>query len=284
MRAMWTLVGVLAVGVGSARPADEEKVFSGPQPGEKLTGFKVRGVYDKLAGKDLDFIAEAKGKPIVLVFVHELTRPSMALTRAVTAYGASRQKDGLHTYIVWLSEDRTEAEQYLKRASKSLNFTVPVGISLDGAEGPGAYGLNRKVSLTVIVAKDNKVTANFALVQPSVTDAPDIAQAIVKVVGGKAPTLEELNALAFPGRAERPAGRDPALVGMLREVIQKTAEPDDVKKAAAAAEKYVGENKRLQRQLGEIAVIGVEQKYGTPAAQEQLKKWAEKYGPKKGGG
>jgi hypothetical protein len=283
-RAMWAWAGLLILFAGRSA-ADEEKVFSGPQPGEKLTGFKVRGVYDKLAGKDLDFVAEARGKPTVLVFVHKLTRPSMALTRAVTVYGASRKKDGLHTYIVWLSGDRTEAEQYLKRASKSLNFKVPVGISLDGAEGPGAYGLNRKVTLTIIVARDNKVTANFALVQPGVTDAPDIGKAIVKVVGGKAPTLEELNALAFPKRGKRPAaGRDARLVGLLSQVIQKTAEPGDVKKAAAAVEKYVGENKRLQRQLGQMAAGGVARKLGTPAAQEQLKKWAEKYGPKKGDG
>ena len=52
----------------------QEPVFSGPQPGEKLPAFKVRGVFAPDAGKDLDFVNVARGKPIVLVFVHDLNR------------------------------------------------------------------------------------------------------------------------------------------------------------------------------------------------------------------
>jgi len=42
---------------------------------------------------------------------------------------------------------------------------APTGISPDGEEGPGSYGLNRKMTLTILVANKGKVTANFALVQ-----------------------------------------------------------------------------------------------------------------------
>ena len=50
-------------------------------------------------------------------------------------------------------------------------------ISLDGIEGPGNYGLNRKVTLTLLVAKGTKVVANFAIVQPNETDAPKVGAA-----------------------------------------------------------------------------------------------------------
>ena len=82
---------------------------------------------------------------------------------------------------------------------------VPVGISTDGQEGPGAYGLNRKVQMTILVGKDDKVTANFALVQPSAAaDGPRIAQAIVDALGGgKGPTAEELQQLSDPMRRSR---------------------------------------------------------------------------------
>jgi hypothetical protein len=275
----WLLLGLAALLLAGVGQAEEDKVFSGPQPGEKLPSFKVRGVYDDLEGKDLDFIAQARGKPTVLIFVHKLTRPNMALVRAITKYAFTRKKDDLHTFIVWLSPDRTEAAQYLKRARRSLNFVVPVGISLDGAEGPGAYGLNRKVQLTILVARDNKATANFALVQPGVTDAPAIAEAITRVVGGKPPTLKELNALAFPRRTAQPAGRDRRLLRLLRPVVQKTATPEEVQKAVQAVEKYVGDNKRLQRQLGQLARRGVAEKLGTEEAQKHLAAWVKKYGP-----
>src|SRR5687768_14114923 len=144
----------------------ESAVFSGPQVGEKLPPFKVRGAFDADAGKELDFVKQADGKPIVLVFVHDANRPSIGMTRALTSYTVSRAKDGLVTGVVWLDDDSTEAENMLKRIRHALTAGAPTGISLDGKEGPGSYGLNRNVTLTILVGKDSEVSANFALVQP----------------------------------------------------------------------------------------------------------------------
>jgi hypothetical protein len=272
------LVLCLLVPASFARAAQEDKVFSGPQPGEKLPPLKVVGAFDDLEGKELDLVKEAGKDPVLLVFVHEITRPSAALLRGLTAYAATRARDGLKVYLVWLHRDRTEASMFLKRARGSLNLKATVTISLDGAEGPGAYGLNRKVGLTVLVAKEGKVTANFALTQPAVSDGPKIAEAIVRHVGGKAPDVKAFDALAFG----RPAAseRDPKLVSLLRGVIRKDAPASDVTKAAAAVEDHVGDRKELLKQLGEIAAVCVKQGYGTEEAQKHLKVWADKYGPK----
>jgi hypothetical protein len=113
---------IWAKGSCQERLADtkDEKIFSGPQPGEKLSSFKVRGVFDADAGKELDFVKQAAGKPIVLVFVHELNRPSIGLTRALTSYTVQRAKDGLVTGVVWMDDDATEAENTLKRIRHGL--------------------------------------------------------------------------------------------------------------------------------------------------------------------
>ncbi|MGN6544238.1 MAG: hypothetical protein ACTHK7_04260, partial [Aureliella sp.] len=183
----------------------DEPIFSGPQPGEPLPGLTVRGVFDDAAGKEFDFVARAAGKPIVLIFIHDATRPSIAMTRVLSAYTLTRAKDGLATGIVWLDDDPTAAENTLKRIRHALTPGAPIGISLDGREGPGSYGLNRNVMLTILVAKENKVTANFALVQPSIqADLPKILKAIVDAAGGTAPKLEELPGVAEMTRA-RPA-------------------------------------------------------------------------------
>ena len=69
------LAGLLATCLlaGVARSADP--VFSGPQPGEKTTGFEV---LDLTGGKpgdtSRDPVAEADGKPTALVFVHGIER------------------------------------------------------------------------------------------------------------------------------------------------------------------------------------------------------------------
>ena len=258
--------------------ADDEPVFSGPQVGEKLTGFEVRGVLGDLEGKSFDLVAQADGKPLAIIFVHEVTRPSIGLTRLVMDYAAQRKADGLTAGVVLLTDDATATEAWIKRAAHALPARVPLGISLDGREGPGALGLNRGVTLTVLVAKENKVTANFALVQPSIeADAENIAGAIVDVLGGgEKPTLAQLG-------VARPRGDDPPnLRPVLAPLIQKTATPEDVDRAAAAVEQAVADNPAAQRELGRIARTVVNsgklENYGTPPAQEYLRKWAEKYG------
>jgi hypothetical protein len=134
---------------------------------------------------------------VVLAFVHEVTRPGLGLTRVLMQYAAQRKKDGLHAAIVFLTDDPTATEKWMMIPSvrdQALPQGVAVGLSPDGKEGPGVYGLNRNVSLTVLVAKENRVTANFALVQPSVqADGPKILKAIVDVLGGgEVPSLEQL--------------------------------------------------------------------------------------------
>jgi ribosomal protein L10 len=269
------VVGLLLLS-GPAGGADE-KVFSGPQVGEKLPPFRVRGVYDD-AGKDLDFVKQAKGKPIVLIFVHDLNRPSAAMTRVLGDYAASRAKDGLACGIVWLTDDATEAENQLKRVRHAMP-KAPIGISPDGKEGPGSYGLNRGVTLTILVGKDGKVTANFALVQPSLqADLPKVLEAVVKVAGGKVPKLEDLTGAKEMRRPEPNA----KLTGMLRSLIQKTAKAEDVEKAAEAIEAYVKTNEAARKEVGRISRTIVDggkvENYGTEKAQEYLKRWAKAYG------
>ncbi len=266
-----------------------DPVFSGPQVGEKLPNFKVKGFFGDLAGKELDFIKTANGKPIVLVFVHDLNRISLSVARTLTAYTASRAKDGLHTGVVWLADDVTEAENTLKRVGHALAKEAPLGISLDGKEGPGSYGLNRNVMLTILVGKDSKVTANYALVQPSLqADLPKILEDVVKVAGGKAPKLEDLVPMmkARDPNAQRPA-QDPKIRELLAPVIQKTASEADVVRAANAVEEYANAkgHEAFRTEVGRIAntiiTAGKLENYGTVKAQEYLKKWAKDFGVQK---
>src|SRR5436190_18577301 len=133
----------------------QDPKYSGPQKGEKAPGFKV---FDVGARRDADYLAEGKGGPAIVVFIHELTRPGAALMRALDEYGQIKQARGLRTLFVSLSEDRDGAERHLPNVMKSLNLKSPMGISLDGKEGPGSDGLNREGRLTTRVARDQEVT------------------------------------------------------------------------------------------------------------------------------
>ena len=275
--------GLMLTWFCAASRAADEPVFSGPQVGEKLPSFTIQGVLGDEAGKKIDLIARADGKPVLIVFVHQRTRPAFGLTNAVMRFAATRSKQGLVTGVCFLTDDATATENWVKRVSQNLVKGATHGISADGLEGPGAYGLNRNVALTVLVGKEGKVTANFALVQPGMkADGPKILAAIVEATGGgKVPPIEQFSGRRYAGK-NKPRDEVPNLRPLLSPVIDKSATPEQVDKAAAAVEEFIAKNEAARKEVGRIARTivnsGKLENYGTSRAQEYLRKWAKKYG------
>lgn len=275
MRPCLLMLLTLVLGVGPATA--EDPIFSGPQPGEKLPGLTVKGVHGEHAGEEFDPVGLAAGKPVLIIFVHALTRPAFGLTNAMMKYAAQRKKDGLSAAVVWLTSDATETEKWLKQVEKNMPEGVEIGYSPDGIEGPGAYGLNRNVTMTVLVGRDNKATGNFALVQPGLeVDGPKILKAIVEAVGsGEVPDIATLAGPRYRAM-ERPNLRP-----LLRPVINKQASKEEVDAAAKRVDEFVENNPAAAKELGRITntVVNSEKfpDYGTPAAREYLKAWAKKY-------
>ncbi|HVE42071.1 MAG TPA: hypothetical protein VNM14_19405 [Planctomycetota bacterium] len=291
---------VLAFGV-------QDPKFSGPQKGEKAPGFKV---FDVGTRQELDVLADGKGAPTLLVFIHDLSRPGAALLRALDEHGQIKQARGLRTQFVSLSEDRDGAERHLPVVVKALNLRSPLGISLDGKEGPGAYGLNREVMLTILVVREQKVAANFAIVSPNETDAPRIKTELDEVLKAVAPppagtpeelreqvarlqeevaTLrEEIAALRLKIEQPRPPGprrgemerpkEDEQLVNLCRRLIQPRATQDQIDVAVKDIEAYVGSNDDLKKQYAGILGRVLDLKYGNEMGQAAMRKQLEKYG------
>ncbi len=264
-----TLLLAAATTIGSTAAA-QDKQFSGPQSGEKLAGFKVRGFFEPNAGIELDFIQQASGKPIVLVFIHDANRQSLRFTQVLTNYSVGLE--GVHTGVVWLSDDVTDAENFLKRSGHALARKAPTGISLDGREGPGAYGLNRNVTLTILVGNENRVSENFALVQPSIqSDLPKVLQAIAKVAGTEPATLEDLLIVS-----------NYKLQGPLSLLADLDASDEEIDRHAAMIDALVKQDASAGKELGRVTSrllsTGMLSKRGTKRAQEFFERWAKEYG------
>lgn len=265
-----------------SRAEEKTPVFSGPQAGEKLSALKVRLAYGKEAGQMVDLVERAAGKPTLLVIVNGSNRPAARLTRILMNF-AEMHKEKLFAGVVYLDSDLSVAEQRLKRAVSWWKVGPPVGISIDGAEGPGSYGLNRNVNLTVLVANKGRVTSNFALVQPSETDAPKILKDVVALAGGRVPTEAEVMFLSVP-TSKLPNVRwrtAPADVKMRELICAALAAEDDqtVRSASAAIEKYIGDDQERQVVLGDAAAILLEGRSrvrGKPIV-KHLRSWRMKY-------
>ncbi|MBI3880844.1 MAG: hypothetical protein HY301_12400 [Verrucomicrobia bacterium] len=286
-----SLAALLFLGTMAAvNIATADQIFSGPQPGEKTTSFKSLELREANAGHERDLIAELKGAPTVLVFVHGVERSMVPLMTVIDEYGKERAAK-LRTEFVFLSADRLASQQKLPVVAGSLKLVAPISLSVDGAEGPGNYGLNKECLLTIVVAKENKVTANFALVQPGITDAPKVLAALAKVIGDdNPPTAEALREKrgvggtmtkrgeAMKKKSESPgapkvelpgaAPTDENLMGLLRRFIQKSNDDATVDKVLAEVLDYIKGNDDLTKQTinGWIRVIHL--KYGTEHAQK----------------
>src|SRR5687768_16163283 len=95
--------------------AAQDEKLSGPQKGAKLAPFAA---FDVASRKDVEIAA---GGPLLLVFIHELSRPAAALMRALDDTGQIKRVRGLRTFFVSLSPDRDGAERQLPNVVKSLN-------------------------------------------------------------------------------------------------------------------------------------------------------------------
>lgn len=261
--------------------------FSGPQKGEALPECQIKVVFGPDAGKTVKFKEPLGDKAALLIFVHEVTRPSVSMTRSVINYAVKRKKDGLESTVVFLTADPTDTLNWMNRAKGALPTGINVGISTDGIEGPGAFGLNRKMQVTALLVKEKKVIANFALAQPSPnSDVKKIGNAIAKLLGDKTmPTDRDLGIAGNRMAMNRNGISDGDFRALLGPVIRKTSTPEEVEKAAAKVEEEVKKNPALRKRLFEVAnrIIdaGKLENYGSDKAQEYLTKWSKELAPQK---
>ncbi len=189
----------------------EKKIFSGPQAGEKLGEFPVWIVpSDDSDSTKVDLREVASKTPLTAVVMHGKSRPAFMIWRALHAYGVKLGDEKMPVYCVMLSDDRSSEDQWMRGIQKRLfpkggHFAIADG----GLEGPGAIGLNRTASMTILVVKDGKVTDNFAFTQVTAqVDAPKVLAAMAKAAGEKeAPALKDLLPQANQMQRARPNAR-----------------------------------------------------------------------------
>ncbi|MEI8212898.1 MAG: hypothetical protein WCI02_12175 [Planctomycetota bacterium] len=193
------LLGSLACrsSVGQEPPTQdlgvEAPITAGLRIGDELAPLMMRFAIGSQSGKEVDLIDRAGNGLLVVVFLNDVNRQSIALTRMLTRYAASRGKDGVTTGVVLLTEDTAQGIATLKRIQHTLIASVPTGVSLDGSEGPAPYQIDRQSQMTILVAKNKRVTASFILTQPSIqADLPRVIAALIEIVGGPEPVLKDL--------------------------------------------------------------------------------------------
>ena len=170
----------------------QERVFSGPQPGEEVKPFKVLHVKADDT-KELEIVKDTDDRVTLICFVHRLSNDDRILFGlGLVDFYASRHK-ALTSHFVLLSDERAKMTTMLRGWARGPVFkNAMVSLSADGREGPGYYGLNRNVAMTVVVAKGDKVVGNLVFQAPNANDLQKIMAAVAKALGEPEPALAKV--------------------------------------------------------------------------------------------
>lgn len=169
--------------VSAAAWAQDAPLASGPPAGSALTKVEVFAPTGPRAGQTFD-AAEAIGQgPGAFLFLHVLNRNTApminGLERVVREYGLL----GFQAFTIFLAEDRTAGEAQVQRSSQAMRLSNPMVISTDGAEGPGNYALNRRCTLTLVLANEGKVVSSRAYTDTGPQDVPELEKAVAAMTG-----------------------------------------------------------------------------------------------------
>ncbi len=209
-------------------PPTTGKLQSGPPKGRRLGELQVVAVVGPRSGQQYDAAAAMQRGPAAILFVHELTRNVAPMLRAFDEIGAELLPMGLVTASVRLGADRTQMEQHTPLVVQSLRMRTPMLVTADGAEGPGAYALNRKAALTLVLARDGLVQDSLAFTDTGLNDA-DLLRVVLSSLCGPPPL-------------------DPA---ELQQVLHKTL-PQDREELAALVTRLELDRRRLAEQVREL--------------------------------
>lgn len=179
--------------LGALLPAQE--IQSGPKVGMKLTKVNVYAASGPYKGKEFDAAAVLGQGPGALLFAKAFDRETVHIIRGLDGLTADYGLLGFKSFTVWLTDDRTAGEQRIKQTSNAITMRNPMTLSLDGAEGPGNYAINRNATLTLVIVKDGVVKKCLAFTDTGQKDIPVVTAAIESVTGKLPETAEGLMAL-----------------------------------------------------------------------------------------
>lgn len=172
------------------------QTVSGPEAGTALGKAMVYAPAGPQRGKEFDAAAAMQQGPGALLFIHALNRETGPIINALDELAFWHGFGGLHAYSIMLGGDRSALENQARRSSGAMNMRNPMVVSLDGAEGPGAYAIARNASLTLVLSKDGKVVKSIALSDTGRKDVDMLRRELQELCGRPAPrSAKDLKAL-----------------------------------------------------------------------------------------
>jgi hypothetical protein len=165
-----------------------EEVKSGLKVGEDVGAFdvtKLAGAEDDSVkvGQQLCYRCKNGARPQVMVFTRSSDEKVLALVKKLDTELDKNSDKQLRAFVNYMGESKDAAADAAKKlATNSKTTRVPFVVPNEFENGPADYGLNAKAEVTILVAKDGKVTANHAYAKAKDLDVATIVKDIEKAV------------------------------------------------------------------------------------------------------
>ena len=248
----------------------ESPVFSGPQPGETVPTFAATNLRGDQAGADLDPIALAEGKLHLMLFVSKSRTFGRFLGHLRKQLQSIEENSGQSwaMSVTVCTDDANEAATSFSVLERRYPKNLVVGLSKDGSAGPPAYGLDRNLTATVIVAKGGKVTHNLPYAGDAFYSQPHILGAIAEAMEVDHDTLLQWigntpgDAAASAARNRRGVGTNdkasgqPPLRGFRKLLAPLVQSGRLTRGEAGELFRSSGESSALRTKLGELTKAG----------------------------
>jgi hypothetical protein len=171
---LWVASWVLGVALEAALPirAESEPVTksdpstaplqSGLKVGERVPTFYVRAITGPLKNKSVCYVCRNGDRPVVMLFIRQITPELKRLLKGIDKEVDEHRAAGLRSFGVFVAGDSQELLPHVQTLAFDEKIDLPLTIVAAPSDGSAGRSIHADAAVTVILYRDQTVTANFA--------------------------------------------------------------------------------------------------------------------------
>ena len=140
------------------------EIDSGLQTGEQAVSFDVKDCTGPAAGKTLCYFCRYGHRPVVAIFVNELSPQVESLIKAVDRAAEAHRSQRVAALVVYLGDDTPEVEDQLRALSRAaeLRHTPLTLVRESKAQLREKYQLSKEAAVTMLMWRELRVRDRIA--------------------------------------------------------------------------------------------------------------------------
>jgi hypothetical protein len=135
---------------------------SGLKVGDRVPTFYVRAVTGPLKNKSVCYVCRNGDRPVAMLFVRKITPELTRLLKGIDDEVDRHRAAGLRSFAVFLAGENEELLPQVQTLAFDEKINLPLTIAAAPSDGSAGRTIHRDATVTVILYRDQTVTANFA--------------------------------------------------------------------------------------------------------------------------